>query len=77
MPTDVDLREIQRKIEDLYRWHDKTDTDGARIWYIRPAMIAALESLAETNQRIALLFNRVVEGQDDMKRRLDELEHHP
>ena len=47
------LADIQDKIGDLHTWHNVTDDDGVRVWYIRKSMLAVLERMRETEEKVA------------------------
>jgi hypothetical protein len=74
VPADMNLRVLARQIDELWAWHNKTDPDGVRLWYIRPTMVIAIESLAESQTQIARLLERLESGQEDISRRLTRLE---
>lgn len=52
-----------RQIDDLYGWHDVTDEDGVRVWYLRRSLEKAINRLADvvekshqlTQQQVRLL----------------------
>jgi len=47
------LTEIQQKTADLHEWHSREDSDGVKVWYIRPSLISALESLGEVATQLS------------------------
>lgn len=36
---------MQNQIQDLYDWHNVTDDDGVKIWYVRRSLEGAVEKL--------------------------------
>lgn len=50
-PVDYHKKEkmdkMQKQIEDLYEWHNVTDDDGVKIWYVRRSLEGAVEKLVE------------------------------
>jgi len=59
--------EIERKIDDLHRWHDVVDSEGVRLWYVRRSLEKAIEKLAENIEVSTKIFTK-------MDRRLDAIE---
>ncbi len=43
-----DILIMQRKIDELYDWHDQTDADGVKVWYIRKSLEESVDGLQET-----------------------------
>ena len=47
-----------REIDDLHRWHDKTDEDGVRVWYIRKSVIDRfMEEIEKQNISLDIIIN--------------------
>lgn len=38
--------ELKRQVNDLHKWHDMSDSDGVKIWYVRRSLEDAIEKLA-------------------------------
>ena len=38
---------IEKKIDDLHKWHDVQDSEGVKIWYVRRSLEDAITKLAE------------------------------
>ncbi len=53
-------RELQKQINDLHKWHDKTDTDGVPIWYVRSSMEEAIKALGSNVNRQTEVFRELV-----------------
>ena len=64
----VDLQRIGRQVDDLHDWHDETDADGVKIWYVRRSLEDALHSLSENISLETKLLDRI-------DRRLERIEH--
>ena len=47
----MDLHKMSRRIDDLWVWHSKEDSDGVKIWYVRPSLEKSLEKLAENIEK--------------------------
>lgn len=60
----IDL--IKKKIYDLHEWHDKTDQDGVKIWYVR-------KSLEDTLADSAKAMNILAENSELQTRLLEEI----
>lgn len=51
------LTHLEREqLNDLYRWHSKTDEDGRPIWYMPPKLIARQE-------KVLMKINELVQAQ--------------
>lgn len=59
VPDDVNLRRMAAQIEDLHEWHDKTDEDGAPVWYVRSSMTRIVEKLADNQTQMAKVLERL------------------
>lgn len=46
-----DVCYIRDRIEDLYKWHDKEDDDGVKIWYVRRSLEHSIKKLPLTLER--------------------------
>jgi len=51
----------KRQIDDLWDWHNQTDSDGVKIWYVRASLSKAIETLAESTARLAESTQRQTE----------------
>ena len=40
--------DLKKKTDDLYKWHDQRDSDGAFSWYVRKSLETAIEKLANS-----------------------------
>jgi hypothetical protein len=38
---------IEKKTDDLYKWHDQRDSDGAFAWYVRKSLEKSIDRLAD------------------------------
>lgn len=47
------LEQMKNKLDTLYDWHDKSDQDGVKIWYIRKSLETALDKHAEAVATLA------------------------
>jgi hypothetical protein len=70
---DTRVKNTQDLIEDLHEWHDKSDQDGVKIWYIRRSLedalnknAAAVEALAKNAEMQTTLLQSMIEVQRDL-----------
>ncbi len=56
---------IRTQVAELHRWHAKEDADGVKVWYVRPSVAAAIDSLAKSQAQLA----------HALERQADTLEH--
>ena len=61
------LAKIGRQVDDLHDWHDETDADGVKFWYVRRSLEDALHSLSENISLETKLLDRI-------DRRLERIE---
>ena len=47
------LEEIAKQSQDMYDWHNKSDADGVKIWYVRQSLENALRDNAKATEAIA------------------------
>lgn len=46
------LEPLKLKLDTLYDWHDKTDQDGVKIWYVRKSLE---DTLTDTSKAMTIL----------------------
>lgn len=51
--TNKSIEQIKKQTEDLHEWHDKSDQDGVKIWYVRKSLEDALKDHAEAVATLA------------------------
>ena len=44
---DPHIKDMHKRIEDLWNWHNVTDNDGVKIWYVRRSLEEAIKKLSE------------------------------
>lgn len=42
-----DLATVAKQIQDLHEWHNKTDDDGVKVWYVRRSLEKAIDKLGD------------------------------
>jgi hypothetical protein len=47
------IAELSKQSKDMYEWHDKSDADGVKIWYVRQSLENALRDNAKATEAIA------------------------
>lgn len=48
-----EIEDIAKQTKDMYEWHDKSDADGVKIWYVRQSLENALRDNAKATEAIA------------------------
>jgi hypothetical protein len=43
--------DLKNKTDDLYKWHDQRDSDGAFAWYVRKSLETSIDKLASNIER--------------------------
>lgn len=51
---------IERMTRDLYKWHDITDDEGVKIWYVRRSLEDAIKNLAENISKQTEIFQALI-----------------
>lgn len=58
-----DMEQVNKHIEDMYVWHNKEDSDGVKVWYIRSSLEKTFEKLSTTldkqNEVLDTVMNKV------------------
>lgn len=57
--TSDDIKQMIRQVDTLYRWHDKEDEEGVKIWYVRLSLEKALMKLAESIELQTKIFKEL------------------
>ena len=67
------LEPVRRHVAELHNWHNVTDSDGVRVWYVRPSLVVSIERLSvniaaqtEILRTQISVLERVVEVQKKM-----------
>lgn len=47
------VRQMAEETEEMYDWHNKSDQDGVKIWYVRQSLENALRDNAKATEAIA------------------------
>ena len=60
------LPEMRKKIDristethELHQWHDQTDRDGVKVWYVRQSLEEAISHLSETMTQMMLVLQKI------------------
>ena len=51
--VEEELETLSKQSEDMYNWHDKSDADGVKVWYVRQSLENALRDNAKATEAIA------------------------
>ena len=51
--VEEELETLCKQSEDMYQWHDKSDADGVKVWYVRQSLENALRDNAKATEAIA------------------------
>lgn len=51
--VEEDLEVLSKQSEDMYDWHNKSDADGVKVWYVRQSLENALRDNAKATEAIA------------------------
>ena len=70
------LGSVSKKVEELYNWHNITDSDGVRIWYIRRSLSEAIQKLTDTISLQTQILNSLTERMREVERNNDSLKEH-
>jgi hypothetical protein len=55
------LREQLKRMDDMYLWHSKEDSDGVKVWYLRTSLEKTLDRLSDTLTKQNELIGAAVE----------------
>ncbi|MEE8143673.1 MAG: hypothetical protein V3T77_11275 [Planctomycetota bacterium] len=67
------LMGIRKQVEDLHVWHNKEDSDGVKVWYIRSSLEAAVVRLAEAVEKLAPVLDKIHQEVKESRRDVSEL----
>lgn len=51
--VECELETLSKQSEDMYLWHNKSDADGVKVWYVRQSLENALRDNAKATEAIA------------------------
>lgn len=61
MKTMDELRLHLKQTDEMYRWHDKEDSDGVKVWYVRSSLEKTFEKLTDTLEKQEQLMAAIIE----------------
>jgi len=67
------LDEIDRRVQQLYDWHNVTDENGTKIWYAQRSMSRSVEKLSESIQAQTVILKQMVEEMRNLYGEVREL----
>ena len=62
------LREILDLCKDLHKWHDVSDSEGVKIWYVRKSLEEAIGLLAKNLEKQTEVLQLMMNEVKDMHR---------
>jgi hypothetical protein len=65
------IDDISRKVDSLHEWHNISDEEGVKIWYLRKSLEKTLEKLVENTDRQTEILRDMLQEQRQMRRELD------
>lgn len=71
---DRKIAEIHNWIEDLWNWHNVTDNDGVKIWYVRRSLEDAIRKLSDNIDVQTKAFQEMVNEMKATRRNLNLIE---
>lgn len=51
--VETELETLAKQSQDMYEWHNKSDGDGVKVWYVRQSLENALRDNAKATEAIA------------------------
>ena len=63
---------IIQQVKDLWDWHNKTDEEGVKVWYVSRSLEKAIERLAESTETQTKVLTELVHGFKDLRRDISE-----
>ena len=75
IPTDVDVRAMAQQVSALHEMHEVFDDDGVRLWYVRRSFYQMMENSSEALQKISAILPMLLDNQQKMDKRLEEIQH--
>jgi len=51
--VEEELETLSKQNQDMYEWHNKSDGDGVKVWYVRQSLENALRDNAKATEAIA------------------------
>ena len=71
---DKKIDKILKQTDDLWQWHSVTDSDGVKLWYLKPSLEKTIGSLADNIGRQTQVLQGMLNEIKDSKREIDRLE---
>lgn len=75
-----DVAKLSKQSEEMYDWHNKSDPDGVKIWYVRQSLENALRDNAKATEAIARnielqtrLLEEMIQNQRNMSKEQAEI----
>ena len=55
----IDLAKVAAQIDELYKWHDIVDSEGVKLWYVRPSLEEAISKLSINIAKQTVVLERM------------------
>ena len=66
----IDLARMAYRIDELYKWHDRTDEEGVPVWYVRKSLEQAIAKMAENSEQQTQLLAKMDAGAREFRKYL-------
>jgi hypothetical protein len=60
-------------LKDLHEWHNREDSEGVKIWYVRPGLERAITSLSACIERQTVAIEKILGEIHDTRRDVDKI----
>jgi len=67
------VRDIKDKTDDLHEWHNKTDQEGVKVWYVRRSLEQAIKELSKNIGHQTEIFQAILGDLKLMNQKLNGL----
>jgi len=68
------LKQMAKQLHDLHQWHDVTDSEGVKIWYVRRSLEQSVEKLAGAIDTLAGVMRDLGEDVRATKHTVERIE---
>lgn len=75
-PPEELIRKIAIQVRDLHDWHNKTDEDGVKVWYVRRSLEDAIVKLSSNIEVQSELLRELVYDLRETRRDVKDIQKH-
>ena len=68
----IDLQVMSRQVDELHKWHDVSDSEGVKLWYVRRSLEEAITKLADNIALETKFLDRIDRRMESIEKKVSD-----